>query len=421
MRDITRGRLLTVFAVAAGLLAASASASAVEICITSPNGGETWAAGSPQTVTWTSSDSVGSVSVGLVRLVGGEYQYVAWLGFVPLSDGTLDCTVPIYAGDGNNYAVQLYWSDGTSSVTDYSDAPFEITGSSPMPAITVTSPDGGEIWNAGTTHPVTWTAANPVGNVSVELYRLVGGEYQWAFGLGSAPMADGRYDWAISPYLANGNNYVVRLTWADGGFTAMDYGDGPFEITGSAGPILTLTSPNGGETWQSGTTQTITWTSTNSIGDVEIALLQKVGGDYQWVTELGSAPMADGTYDAPVPTCIGNGNNFMVRLSWTGEDAAAEDYSDASFHVHSSVTPADFNGDCLVDEQDVAAFEACMTGPRIPYDAQNLPNGCSLLPDQQGILPADFDGDGDVDQDDFGVLQRCYSGSDTPADPDCAK
>lgn len=37
-------------------------------------------------------------------------------------------------------------------------------------------------------------------------------------------------------------------------------------------PTITVTSPNGGESWVAGGTQTITWTSTNPSGFVNILL-----------------------------------------------------------------------------------------------------------------------------------------------------
>ena len=85
-----------------------------------------------------------------------------------------------------------------------------------------------------------------------------------------------------------------------------------------------------------------------------------------------------------------------------------------------SFAPADFNQDCFVDVQDLAIFKACVTGPLVPYDPQNLPAGCILTPDGTGHIAADFNHDGDVDQSDFAIFQRCYSGAGVPADPNCA-
>ena len=49
----------------------------------------------------------------------------------------------------------------------------------------------------------------------------------------------------------------------------------------------------------------------------------------------------------------------------------------------------DFDSDCDVDLSDYATFQACVSGPAIPYAGD-----CGK---------ADFDHDGDVDQDDFGI------------------
>ncbi len=80
-------------------------------------------------------------------------------------------------------------------------------------------------------------------------------------------------------------------------------------------------------------------------------------------------------------------------------------------------TVSDFDSDGDVDATDFAVFEACRTGPGIPYDP--LPSGCTLTSDADGYLLIDFDKDGDVDQSDFGVFQLCLSGAGNPTDPSC--
>ncbi|MBN1507558.1 MAG: hypothetical protein JW955_11970 [Sedimentisphaerales bacterium] len=68
--------------------------------------------------------------------------------------------------------------------------------------------------------------------------------------------------------------------------------------------------------------------------------------------------------------------------------------------------PADYDGDCDVDQADYQTFESCASGPGYVYGS-----GCD---------DRDFDTDADVDQSDFAVFQRCLSGPDVPADPNCA-
>jgi hypothetical protein len=69
--------------------------------------------------------------------------------------------------------------------------------------------------------------------------------------------------------------------------------------------------------------------------------------------------------------------------------------------------PADYDGDCDVDQADYAAFEACASGPGVAR-AGNCGD-------------RDFDVDADVDQLDFSAFQRCYSGENVPADRNCSQ
>ena len=82
--------------------------------------------------------------------------------------------------------------------------------------------------------------------------------------------------------------------------------------------------------------------------------------------------------------------------------------------------PGDFDGDGDADDKDNTVFEACATGPAIPYNSGTLQAGCSLTPDALGFIAADFDKDRDVDQTDFAVFERCLSGPGVEVDPNCA-
>ena len=62
-----------------------------------------------------------------------------------------------------------------------------------------------------------------------------------------------------------------------------------------------------------------------------------------------------------------------------------------------------------------------MTGPWAGYDPQDLPGGCDVFADSQGLIPPDLDADGDVDLSDFGLFQRCMTGPDVEPDPTCTE
>ena len=157
-------------------------------------------------------------------------------------------------------------------------------------------------------------------------------------------------------------------------------------------------------------------------GSVQLSATPGAGGDtVEWfVNGCGGVLVGTGVSITATP----DANTLYFART---KDTATECFSSACVpvgpvYVQRPPSP-DFDGDCDVDTDDLQVFEACATGPAIPYNAAVLPEqspGCTLTPDGDGKIPADFDKDGDVDQTDFGIFQRCFSGSGNAADPGCA-
>lgn len=70
--------------------------------------------------------------------------------------------------------------------------------------------------------------------------------------------------------------------------------------------------------------------------------------------------------------------------------------------------PHDYDHDGDVDLDDFGEWQACNSGPAVPYATFAL--GCE---------DKDPDADGRVDQGDFAAFQRCYLGANVSADPSC--
>jgi hypothetical protein len=80
------------------------------------------------------------------------------------------------------------------------------------PSLTVTSPNGGEIWSAGSLQNISWTTTGPVGNLKVEYSSDGGASYTVI--TDSIPNT-GTYSWTV-PFMLS-SKYLVRISEAGGG------------------------------------------------------------------------------------------------------------------------------------------------------------------------------------------------------------
>jgi hypothetical protein len=248
------------------------------ITVTSPNGGETWPIGSTQTIHWTSSGITGNVKIEVSRN-GGESTSWATITNSTANDGAYKWKV---TGPATEQARIRVSSVKAPTVSDISDANFTIGGGS----ITVTSPNGGETWPIGSTQTIHWTSRGLTGNVKIEVSRVLRDEStSWAVIVSSTPN-DGTYNWKVTgPATTQAQIRITSVTDP----TVTDVSNANFTIT----PSITVTSPNGGETWAIGSTHTIHWTSKEITGNVKIEVSRN--GGTSWATIIGSTPNS-GTY-----------------------------------------------------------------------------------------------------------------------------
>ena len=88
------------------------------ITVISPNGGETWAAGSTPDITWTQTGLIGTVTIDLYK--GGVYRKT--LGSPDVTAGTFSWAISLAETPGTDYRV-LVWQ---GSISDQSDTDFTI-------------------------------------------------------------------------------------------------------------------------------------------------------------------------------------------------------------------------------------------------------------------------------------------------------
>ncbi|MBN1464446.1 T9SS type A sorting domain-containing protein, partial [candidate division KSB1 bacterium] len=237
------------------------------IIVTSPNGGEQWQVGARHEILWTSINCSGAVTIALSRDAGATWDV--------LSDSTQDTgeyswTVTLPASD----ACLVKVSDVDEAVWDMSDAVFTILPPT-QPTIAVTAPNGGENWPIGSAQQITWFAQDVERDVTIELSRDNG--VSWEI-LGQAAADSGLFHWM--PTAPATEAALVRVA-ADQ--SASDTSDAVFRISDK--PAITLIAPNGGEKWQIGATQSITWSSVNTSGVVKIQLTRDNGATWETIAQ----------------------------------------------------------------------------------------------------------------------------------------
>jgi hypothetical protein len=279
--------------------------------ITSPNGGERLTVGSPYEITWNSNGAVGDVKL--------EYSIdngVSWIIIVPSMDnnGSFYWTVPDTPSE--SCLVRVGESDKDIGISDVSDGGFSIVSA---PFITVTSPNGGENWEAGATHSINWTSTGIDGNVKIE-YSTTNGT-SWTT-IAAATDNTGIFNWTVPGTPAE--NCLIKISDIDGEPT--DVSDSVFSIVSP--PSLTVTSPNGGENWNAGSTHNITWTSSGNVGQLNIEY--SIDNGSSWLT-IATSVDNNGSYSWIVPD--NPAESCLVRISESNKDGGPSDISNAVFSI----------------------------------------------------------------------------------------
>ncbi|MCH7516460.1 MAG: T9SS type A sorting domain-containing protein, partial [Bacteroidetes bacterium] len=285
--------------------------------VLSPNGGEAWLVGSRQTIAWI-ADFPGNASIDLFK---SDTLYTI-IEFSTGSDGSNNWDIPDSTTPGSDYKIKIS-SVNDHGVFDFSDNNFTIVGFN----ITVRTPNGGEEWLIGDKRDITWSD-NIDENVKIDLYK--GGIFHSTIDFSSSG-ADEVQPWDIPlSGISQGEDYRIRITSVDDS-TLFDFSDGDFILFL---PKITITSPNGGETWQSGTRHTIAWT--DAIDEAVQIDLYRSDTLY---SPISPSTGSDGAFTWNIPAQTEAGSDYKIMIKSATNDIIF-DFSDGSFTI--KTVPDDF-------------------------------------------------------------------------------
>jgi formylglycine-generating enzyme required for sulfatase activity len=286
------------------------------ITITSPNGSEIFQMGRSVNITWEDNftENVkielfkGNISV--LNIAGSE-----------TSDGLFIWNIPRTLEIASDYSIKISnILDGNFS--DMSDTNFQL---SEAVYITLLQPDGGEKLEAGSLCQILWQD-NLAENVEIELYK--GAAFYST--IASSVESNGSFTWNVSSSIDYDSDYQIHISSTiDPAITGVS--EANFSIFEPN--FIRIISPNGGEDWVMGSTQTITWED-NIDGNVTIRLFKR---DEQ-ISEITNSTESDGLYSWTIQSTLNEGYGYSISI-FNAADSSKSDSSDLYFSIPNITTP----------------------------------------------------------------------------------
>ena len=234
------------------------------IDVVSPNGGEIITGGSTFNITWTTTGNIDYVEIWYTTDYGNNWYYIDDHAY---NDSIFEWTVPNISTIMAQIKINMFVN---TSVVDYSDAAFTINPVSN--SVTVTSPNGGEVWTAGTTQIITWSTTGTFTYGAVEIWYSTNNGSSWDY-IDDYAMNNGQYAWTV-PNIPT-TTALVKINEVYNS-SVVDVSDGTFEIGTASTNSVTVITPNGGESLAGLSNYNITWTSTGAMPYVEIWYWRKL-------------------------------------------------------------------------------------------------------------------------------------------------
>jgi len=301
------------------------------ITLAQPNGGELLTIGDSYSIKWNID---GQITSHYVKIEYSKDDFAA--DVQPISNYTPndgDFTW-LSVADDTSSTVKIRITDlqsGFSDVTDTSDNYFEIK----LPSVTITSPNGGEVWYATGVYPVSWTKEGVMGNLTLE-YSLNNGTSWVTIATDVSPDL-GTYTWTLPDNL--GSQCLTRIKDPNRA-TTIDTSNAFFSIIS---PSLTIISPDAEENWVVGTQHNITWSAIGTNGSVHnnLTLQYSTNAGSSWIN-IATGEGNDGTYSWTVADAVST--TVLVKL-FDASRTETVDTSNAEFIISSpTITVTSPNG-----------------------------------------------------------------------------
>ena len=310
-----------------------------------PNGGEVYYPGNIAGITWQSAFTTNS-NVFIEYSTNAGTSWLTVVASTP-NDGDFQWTVPFNPSTTCRVRVSEF---GAPAVNDVSNANFTL-----RPYITVTSPNGGETLTGCDAKTVTWTTGGTSQTFNLDYSTDNGSTWNVIVAGYNTASSSASYSWASVPNV-NSSQGLVRIRDA-ADVSKGDTSNAVFTYSKTA--YLTVTAPNGGEAWITGTTQGIAFPTFGGITTVRI--LYSTNNGTSWTTITSSAN--GGYYVWTIP-------NFpsslcLIRVEDINNPTCNYDISNSVFAIVSDLNVTSPNGG--------QNYQSYVGAPGGPFYMNNIP------------------------------------------------
>jgi uncharacterized repeat protein (TIGR01451 family) len=300
--------------------------------------------------TCTAGPSAGNISDTVNLPAGGSVTYTANASISPSATGTLSNTATVTAPGGvtdspttNNSATDndtltpqadlgITKTDGVTTAVPGGSVTYTIVASNPGPSdvtgATVTDTFPATLtatWTCVGAGGGTCTAGPSAGNISDTVNLPAGGSVTYTANASISPSATGTLSNTATVTAPGG---VTDSPTTNNSATDND------TLTGTSTPGITVTSPNGGESWARSSTHTIRWDYGNAPqGHIKIVLLRNGNVVRTIVADRPIGSNGHGNFNWTLPANLVAGGGYKIRISTTNLSPGATDTSNAAFSI----------------------------------------------------------------------------------------
>ncbi|MEI6022834.1 MAG: T9SS type A sorting domain-containing protein [bacterium] len=367
----------------------SGKAQAPSITITSPKTGDVYKQGDSITITWTSTNiaTTDLVDIGVYSHLGTGSVIMLTPSSGTLNDGVETFIISNNWHYGNDYSISIYLHSQVNGIG--SSGMFTVNRIPSASSITVTSPNGGDVYNVGDTIAITWSTKNIPISESVGIYLSSDSITQLTSNCGIAWQNipnTGTFAYVIPDITTYaqpcfsypfGNHFKINISYYDTATNNLieDSSDANFTILPN--PIyrsLQIISPNTGEIFYPGETIVIDWISIglkpSDSMSIDLAIKDSLG--YHNANLIHSYAINNGQTLIQIPHNIPSDSNYVIHME-TGDSTFFIEGISNVFTILDSVPSITItslnNGGVYTPGQQVL----------ITWNTKNIPTTDSLL------------------------------------------